>query len=99
MTENYISYDTYKIICKKEKLTEESSRSTLVDFLNDLGVAIHFKEFDLKDTHILEPRWITGAAFGTTSANVWTWAITSWRNFFSNRAAFAKSILSRFLAI
>jgi len=34
-----------------------------VDFLNDLGVILHFKEFHLEDTHVLEPKWITNAVY------------------------------------
>ncbi|MCP4213091.1 MAG: hypothetical protein GY765_00475, partial [bacterium] len=36
---------------------------TLVDFLNDLGVILHFKDLLLEDTHILEPRWVTEAVY------------------------------------
>jgi small GTP-binding protein len=37
MTENFISIDTYKEMCTKEKITEKTDQDTLVDFLNDLG--------------------------------------------------------------
>ncbi len=63
MTENFISYEKYKAICAKENITEESSQDTLVDFLNDLGVILHFQDFKLLDTHVLEPKWITGAVY------------------------------------
>jgi hypothetical protein len=35
----------------------------LVDFLNDLGIAIHFKDLELEDTHVLEPKWVTEAVY------------------------------------
>lgn len=35
----------------------------LVDFLNDLGVIVHFKDFDLDDVHVLEPKWVTAAVY------------------------------------
>ena len=63
MTDNFISYDEYKEICKNENITEEGSQNTLVDFLNDLGVILHFKDFKLLDTHVLEPKWITQAVY------------------------------------
>jgi hypothetical protein len=34
-----------------------------VDFLNDLGIILHFRGFDLEDTHVLEPQWITNAVY------------------------------------
>jgi hypothetical protein len=63
ITENFISYDEYKAICTKENITEKSSQDTLVDFLNDLGVILHFKDFRLLDTHVLEPKWVTEAVY------------------------------------
>jgi small GTP-binding protein len=63
MSENFISYDEYKRICGKEGITEKQAQETLVDYLNDLGVVVHFHEFELEDTHVLEPRWITGAVY------------------------------------
>jgi len=63
MAENFISYEQYKEICSKEKITGKSTQDTLVDFLNDLGVILHFKEFELEHTHVLEPRWVTEAVY------------------------------------
>ena len=34
-----------------------------VVFLNDLGVILHFKDLELLDTHVLEPRWVTEAVY------------------------------------
>lgn len=63
MTENFINYDEYEAMCVKENITEKSAQDTLVDFLNDLGVILHFKDFELLDTHVLEPRWATEAVY------------------------------------
>ncbi|MDQ1354183.1 MAG: internalin, partial [Acidobacteriota bacterium] len=35
----------------------------LVDFLNDLGVILHFKDLELHDTHVLDPKWATEAVY------------------------------------
>ncbi len=63
MTDNFISYDKYIEMCSKEKITDTTSQDTLVDFLNDLGLILHFKDFELEDTYVLEPKWITGAVY------------------------------------
>ncbi len=63
MTENFISYDQYKEMCTREKITEKSRQGTLVDFLNDLGVILHFKDFELLDTYVLEPKWVTNSVY------------------------------------
>jgi small GTP-binding protein len=63
MTEAFISIDEYKEMCTEEKITEKTDQDTLVDFLNDLGVILHFKDFELLDTHVLEPKWVTNAVY------------------------------------
>jgi small GTP-binding protein len=63
MTENFISIDEYKELCTNENITEKTDQDTLVDFLNDLGVILHFKDFELLDTHVLEPKWVTNAVY------------------------------------
>lgn len=63
MTENFICYDEYKAMCSKENILDEAAQDTLVDFLNDLGVILHFKDFRLLDTHVLEPKWVTEAVY------------------------------------
>ena len=63
VNEYFISYEKYKEMCTKEKIIEKSSQDTLVDFLNDLGVILHFRDIALLDTHVLEPKWITNAVY------------------------------------
>ena len=63
MTDYFISYEQYEEMCAKENITEKSAQDTLVDFLNDLGVILHFKDFELLDTHVLEPKWVTEAVY------------------------------------
>ncbi len=50
-------------MCNKENITEKSAQEALVDFLNDLGVILHFKDLELLDTHVLEPKWVTEAVY------------------------------------
>jgi small GTP-binding protein len=63
MTKNFISYEQYKELCIKEKITEKTSQDSLVDFLNDLGVILHFKDIELLDMYVLEPTWVTEAVY------------------------------------
>lgn len=63
MEANFLSYDEYKKLCFEEDVKDEFSQKTLVDFLKDLGVILHFKDLQLEDTHILEPRWVTEAVY------------------------------------
>jgi hypothetical protein len=70
MKDNFISYDTYQQICTKAGIKDEKEQDTLVDFLNDLGVILHFKEFHLQDTHVLEPKWITNAVYKIINSEI-----------------------------
>ena len=63
MTENYISYDDFTMLCEKNSILDTSSQNTLVEYLNDLGIILHFKDFALYDTHVLEPEWVTYAVY------------------------------------
>ena len=40
----------------------------LAAFLHDLGIVIHFDTFELKDHHVLDPKWVTGAVYKIINA-------------------------------
>ncbi len=63
MKDDFISYDEYSYICTKFGVHNVDSQEALIEFLNDLGVVLHFKDLDLFDTHVLEPKWITEAVY------------------------------------
>jgi len=63
MNEPFISYKEYRDICTREKIPEKNQQDTLVDFLNDLGIILHFKDLNLKGVHVLEPKWVTEAVY------------------------------------
>ncbi len=63
MTVDFINYDDYKTLCKEQKIITKISQDTLVDFLNDLGVVLHFKDFKLQETHVIKPEWVTSAVY------------------------------------
>ncbi len=60
---NFIQYEDYKVICCEEGISGESEQNTLVDFLHDLGVILHFRDIPLLNTHVLEPEWVTNAVY------------------------------------
>ena len=60
---NFIQYNDYKMMCDEEGISSESEQNTLVDFLHDLGVILHFKDIPLLNTHVLEPEWVTNAVY------------------------------------
>jgi internalin A len=63
MSSNFISYDEFSELCNKNNINDSSSQNTLVEYLNDLGIILHFKDFSLSDTHVLDPEWVTYAVY------------------------------------
>ena len=63
MEDDFISCKRYEEICKKVGVDDKTAQDALIDYLNDLGVALHFKDFALEDVHVLEPGWATGAVY------------------------------------
>jgi len=61
--EHFIDSKAYQQICEDAGIRDEEEMETLVDYLNDLGVILHFKELDLSDMHVLEPHWVTDAVY------------------------------------
>ncbi|MCI5219974.1 MAG: GTP-binding protein, partial [Candidatus Electrothrix sp. LOE2] len=63
-----ISYEACETLCREAGVKGEISRQVLVDFLHDLGIVIHFKEFDLSHKNVLDPKWVTGAVYKIINA-------------------------------
>ncbi|MCP4363984.1 MAG: GTP-binding protein [Planctomycetes bacterium] len=64
----YISSEEYTDLCHEAGVTEQQSREVLVDFLHDLGAAVHFRDFVLKAMHVLDPVWVTEAVYKIINA-------------------------------
>ncbi len=60
---NYLSYRKFDKICLREGIRDRFSQDTLVDFLHDLGVVLHFHDYDLENVHVIEPKWVTHAVY------------------------------------
>ena len=63
LKDNFISQSGYDHLCASCGVTDESSKTILADYLNDLGIIVHFKDLRLSDLHILQPRWASRAAY------------------------------------
>ncbi len=63
MAEPFITYEKYTGMCIAEKILDKPGQDTLVDFLNDLGVILHFNDLDLQGVHVLQPKWVTEAVY------------------------------------
>jgi hypothetical protein len=62
-TDDYISIDKFTKVCERNIIQERSEQETLLAFLHDLGVMLHFKDLPLHDTNVLNPKWLTNAVY------------------------------------
>ena len=62
MEENHIAYTSYQDICNSHKVPTEE-QDVLLEYLNNLGIITRFKKFNLKNTNILKPKWVTNAIY------------------------------------
>ena len=60
--EDFISIETYHAVCTEFKVKEEDTKS-LLKYLNDLGIMLHFDQLAHFNTHVLNPRWLTQAVY------------------------------------
>lgn len=58
--DNYLDFARYRGICAENGVTDSKDQDLLARFLNQLGIVLNYKDDDrLKDTHVLNPHWVT----------------------------------------
>ncbi|MFZ2726109.1 MAG: COR domain-containing protein [Methylococcaceae bacterium] len=67
-TAHYISCEQYRQLCREHKIIEPKTQDILAQYLHDLGVVVYFADFELKDTHVLQPQWLTEAVYKIINA-------------------------------
>jgi small GTP-binding protein len=70
MQEDFISFDEYIEICEDENIMDYESQHTLVDFLNDLGVVLHFHDSALKETSVINPKWAADGVYSIINSRI-----------------------------
>ena len=68
MPDNFISQSRYDSLCTYNKIKDGTPKEVLTEYLNDLGVIVHFKDLRLSNLHILQPRWVSRAAYKIISS-------------------------------
>jgi len=61
---NFITHDKYLELCAENEVSDETSQRTLIGFLHDLGVVLHFQDDPrLEALGILNPQWVTNGGY------------------------------------
>lgn len=61
--EKYLDKKRFIKICEENGVKDDSTRETLIQFLHDLGIVLHFKDLDLQNFFVLDPFWVTIGAY------------------------------------
>src|ERR1043165_3213329 len=69
MKENYLSLDEYRRECAKLGEADPQAQELLAGYLHSLGIALNYREDPrLKETHVLNPHWLTGGIYKILNA-------------------------------
>ncbi len=61
---NFITQEQYLNLCAENEVSDETSQRTLIGFLHDLGVVLHFQDDPrLEALGILNPQWVTNGVY------------------------------------
>jgi internalin A len=61
---NFITQDDYSELCVDNEVPDDISQRTLIGFLHDLGVILHFQDDPrLESLGILNPQWVTNGVY------------------------------------
>ncbi len=61
---NFVTQDEYLSMCATNEIIDETSQHTLIGFLHDLGVVLHFQDDPrLEALGILNPQWVTNGVY------------------------------------
>jgi internalin A len=68
---NFITQEKYLDLCAENEVSDETSQRTLIGFLHDLGVVLHFQDDPrLEALGILNPQWVTNGVYKILNSHV-----------------------------
>ncbi len=71
MKESYLTYEQFQSICQEQGETDEQAHAALAGYMHDLGIALNYNDDPrLRDTHVLNPHWVTGGIYRILNADV-----------------------------
>jgi internalin A len=70
LDKDFIPYSEYEALCNESGISDETSLSTLIGFLHDLGSVLNFRDDPrLQETNILNPEWVTNDVYHILNSN------------------------------
>lgn len=70
MEKNYLSFGEYREVCAQLGEEDPEAQESLAFYLHSLGIALNYRDDTrLKDTHVLNPHWVTSGIYKILNAN------------------------------
>ena len=60
---HYLHINEFENLAKKHTVDDITAQNTLLQFLHDLGVVLHFGKTSHKSFHVLNPKWVTEGVY------------------------------------
>lgn len=87
-TRNFIHHDEFLSLCGDYGIDDESSQRTLIGFMHDLGIILHFQDDPrLEALGILNPQWVTNGVYKILNAH----------DLFHNKGVLTSAMLNKIL--
>lgn len=66
---SFVSFDEYRGLCAENGEKEAPAQDSLATHLHNLGIALNYKDdARLRDTHVLDPHWVTNGIYTILNA-------------------------------
>jgi len=65
-----LSHGQFIAICNKHELLESNQQNQCIQFLNDLGIVLHFDEIYLSEYYVLDPLWVTAGVYRILTSEI-----------------------------
>jgi internalin A len=70
LDKDFIPFSEYETLCNEGGINDETSQSTLIGFLHDLGSMLNFRDDPrLQETNIINPEWVTNGVYRILNSN------------------------------
>ncbi|KPA13876.1 small gtp-binding protein [Candidatus Magnetomorum sp. HK-1] len=68
---DFISFKEFQTICNDVSIKEDSTQRTLIAFMHDLGVVLHYSGIRaVEDTNVLNPEWVTKGIYKILTSHI-----------------------------
>jgi internalin A len=68
---SFVSFEEYRMLCTENGEKEAAAQDSLATHLHNLGIALNYKDDPrLRDTHVLNPHWVTNGIYTVLNASL-----------------------------